>query len=208
MGSRLLRSQTAGDISPVSEPLHTPWTPPPSGLRRKRPSTAIRSKFRIRRKGDPSWCSRFAGRCQDAMKSEEVGNQCIAGLFPGQHRPQSPLPSHLFFAVVVSPQDPGNGLPGEATKTQDMAEVSRSRHRRQMPGHDGGKKARQACCPTSTEGSWGVCETKPPSTTQGRPSARYTIALVALCMIDFERPLDHRSLSRFLLEPSAVTTDD
>lgn len=162
MGSRLLRSQTAGDISPVSEPPHTPWTPPPSGLRRKRPSTAIRSKFRIRRKGDPSWCSRFAGRCQDAMKSEDVGNQCIAGLFPGQHRPQSPLPSASFFCCCCFPPRSGEWTAGRGHKD--------TRHGRGLPqpsqapnaGPRRREEARQACCPTSTEGSWGVCETKPP----------------------------------------------
>lgn len=82
--------------------------------------------------------------------------------FPRSASAPKPAPiSIFFFAVVVSPQDPGNGLPGEATKTQDMAEVSRSRHRRQMPPRRR-EQARQACCPMSTEGSWGVCETKPP----------------------------------------------
>lgn len=123
--------------------------PPP--FRRKRSSTAIRSKFRIRRKGDPSWCSRFAGRCQDAMKSEEVGNQCIAGLFPGQH----PSAASFLLLLFSFPQDPGNGLPGEATKTQE------SRHGRGLPqpsqapnaGPRRREEARQACCPTSIEGS-------------------------------------------------------
>lgn len=128
--------------------------------------------------------------------------------FPRSASAPKPAPISIFFFAVVSPQDLGNGLPGEATKTQDMAEVSRSRHRRQMPGHDGGKKHDRPAVRRQLRGPGGSVKRSLPSTTQGRPSARYTIALVALCMIDFERPLDHRSLSRFLLEPSAVTTDD
>ena len=166
-GWRLLRSQTAGDISPVSEPT-TPTShlePPPS--RRKRPSAAIRSLFRIRRR--PSWHSRFTYRCQATVKSKGIGSQCIAGQFPGQHLPPL-LPSslhHQHLLVALQAPDGGNQRQGRGRPHWSPASDAGPRR----------EESRQACCPTPTEGS--VKRSLPPSCA-GSPtaSARYTIALV------------------------------
>lgn len=122
--------------------------------------------------------------------------------FPRSASAPKPAPISIFFCCCCFPPRSGEWTAGRGHKD--------TRHGRGLPqpGHDGGKKHDRPAVRRQLRGPGGSVKRSLPSTTQGRPSARYTIALVALCMIDFERPLDHRSLSRFLLEPSAVTTDD
>lgn len=124
--------------------------------------------------------------------------------FPRSASAPKPAPiSIFFFCCCCFPPRSGEWTAGHKTWPRSPAAVTGAKCR-----HDGGNKHDRPAVRCQLRGPGGSVKRSLPSTTQGRPSARYTIALVALCMIDFERPLDHRSLSRFLLEPSAVTTDD
>lgn len=76
--------------------------------------------------------------------------------FPRSASAPKPAPISIFFLLLLFP-----------SKIRGMDCRERPQRHKTWPrspaaGPRRREEARQACCPTSTEGSWGVCETKPP----------------------------------------------